>query len=433
MVNKETIKDVILSYYEMVWPKFQERALEISPLHGKATVLMGVRRSGKSTYFLQLAEKIINSGVERQNILMINFVDERLHFLNKENLGLVLEVYYGIFPEKLKEKVYFFFNEIQEIPGWEYFIERTLRSENVEIYITGSSAKLLSKEIGTQMRGRSLSWEMFPLSFQEYLGFKDIERNKILSYDHKLVVRKAFLGYWESGGFPEVINLSEEMRVRVLQDYYHSILYRDIIERYNLGNPKGIMDVAHYLLSNVGSLYSVNKLTNHMKNRGHKTSRESIANYLDWFEDTYFLFSVSIYDVSVNRRAINPKKVYCVDHALVTAVTSKISANAGHLLENLMFVTLRRLGNSIYYYKTAGGLEVDFLLINKHNQIQLIQVCESLFNEDTRNREVKALHIAMQELNINNALIITRDEYDEIHFENYLVSVIPIWQYLYEN
>jgi predicted AAA+ superfamily ATPase len=193
------------------------------------------------------------------------------------------------------------------------------------------------------------------------------------------------------------------------------------------------MDVAHYLLSNIGSLYSVNKLTNHMKNRGHKTSRESIANYLDWFEDTFFLFSVSIYDASVNRRAINPKKVYCVDHALVTAVTSKISANAGHLLENLMFVTLRRLGNSIYYYKTAGGLEVDFLLINKHDHIQLIQVCESLFNEDTRNREVKTLHLAMQELKINNALIITRDEYDEIHFDNYLISVIPIWQYLYEN
>jgi predicted AAA+ superfamily ATPase len=430
---KEIIKDVILSGFDKAIPVLQKRALKIETMPGKATVLMGVRRSGKSTYFYQLINKILEAGVVTQNILMINFVDERLHFLSKENLGLILEVYYGQFPEKLNEKVFFFFDEIQEVDGWEFFIERILRSENAEVYITGSSAKLLSKEIGTQMRGRSLSWEMFPLSFKEYLDFKNIDRTKLLSPAHKLMIGKSFGEYWESGGFPEVIHSSADLRIRVLQDYYHSILYRDIIERYNLSNPKAVKDIAHYLLCNIGSMYSVNRLTNHMKTRGHKTSRESIASYLDWFEDTYFLFSVGVYDVSVNKRAINPKKIYCIDHAFVKAVVSNIQANRGHLLENLVFVSLRHKYQEIFYYHTTNGLEVDFLIINSQGEKELVQVCESLFEEKTRKREVNALQCAMKDFSLKKALIITLDEFDEILFDDCVIKVVPIWQYLYED
>jgi predicted AAA+ superfamily ATPase len=202
----ETIKPIILDFQETNIETGVPRRLQIEAVRSKAAVCIGVHRSGKSTHLFQIIHRLLESGVSRQNILYLNFFDDRLHALRQENLALITEAYYSIFPEKKdSETVYCFFDEIQSVPGWEPFVDRMMRTEKCEIYITDSSAKMLSKEIATQMRGRALSWEMFPFSFREFLDYKGIKQEDSLSTKKRLIVQKAFEEYWETGGFPEVL------------------------------------------------------------------------------------------------------------------------------------------------------------------------------------------------------------------------------------
>ena len=192
----DMLKEIILDFQEIDLPTGVPRRVAVSPVPGKATVCIGVRRSGKSTFMFQLMKKLQDTGVARQNILYLNFFDDRLHSLQHDNLGVILEAYFSLYPEKKNaEKVYCFFDKIQVVPGWEPFVDRLMRMEKCEVYITGSSAQMLSREIATQMRGRALSWEMFPFSFREFLDYKGIESDGPLSTKKRLTVQKAFEEY----------------------------------------------------------------------------------------------------------------------------------------------------------------------------------------------------------------------------------------------
>ena len=340
----ETIKSLILDFQETPLETGVPRRLALEAVHGKAAVCIGVRRSGKSTYLLQVAQRLLDGGVSRQNILHLNFFDDRLHNVRRDNLGLIMEAYYSLYPEKKNsETVYCFFDEIQAASGWEPFVDRLMRTEKCEVYLTGSSATMLSKEIATQMRGRALSWEVFPYSFREFLDYKGLEGAGALSTKRRLLVQKAFGEYWETGGFPEVAGLAQHLRIKTHQEYFHAILFQDLVERHDVSHPKAVTDLAHRLVDNTASFYSVNSLTGYLQSLGHKAPKSVVADYLDWFEDAYFLFTVRIFDASLARSNTNPKKVYCIDHALVASVSSRILVNSGHLLENLVFTALRRL------------------------------------------------------------------------------------------
>lgn len=240
-------------------------------------------------------------------------------------------------------------------------MDRILRTEKCEVYLTGSFARMLSKEIATQMRGRALPWELFPFSFRELLDFQGIDAEGLLSTRRRLQVQKAFREYWETGGFPEVLGLDRRLRVKIHQEYFQSILFRDLVERHDVSHPKALVDLAHRLIDDTASLYSVNRLTGYLKGLGHRVPKYAVAEYLEWLEDAYFLFSVRVFDPSVERRNTNSKKIYCVDHAMVASVSSGILANRGHLLENLVFTALRRVTADIHYVKTRRGAEVDFV------------------------------------------------------------------------
>jgi uncharacterized protein len=224
-----------------------------------------------------------------------------------------------------------------------------MRMEKCEVYITGSSAQMLSREIATQMRGRALSWEMFPFSFREFLDYKGIESDGPLSTKKRLTIQKAFEEYWETGGFPEVAGLDRMLRIKTHQEYWGAMLFRDLVERHDISHPKAVTDLAHWLVDNTGSLYSINNLTGYLKSLGHKAPKSAVSDYLEWFEDAYVLFTVRIFDASLARANTNPKKIYCVDHALVTSISSGILVNSGHLLENLVFTALRRVTPDIFY------------------------------------------------------------------------------------
>ncbi len=427
----EPLKALILDFQSTELVTGFPRELQIEQLPGKATVVIGVRRSGKSTYLYQKVDALLRGGVPRENILFLNFFDDRLHDLAREGLSSVIEAYYALFPEKKNsEVVHCFFDEIQVIPGWEPFVDRLMRTEKCQIWITGSSARMLSREIATQMRGRALSWELFPFSFTEFLGSRNIESKGMLSTKARLRIQKAFDAYWQCGGFPEVLDVERHLRVKIHQEYFHAVLFRDLVERHDVSHPRAVRDLAYRLIDNVSSLYSINSLTSHLRSLGHKVPKSAVSQYVDWFQDAFFLFTVKIFDASLKRQQANPKKIYCVDHALVTSVSSGVLVNSGHLLENLVFSALRRITPEIWYYKTRRGLEVDFLAQRADRVRLLVQACETMADPKTRKRELTALTQAMAELDLHTSTIVTRYEEEEIAVESGTISVVPAWRFL---
>jgi hypothetical protein len=427
----ETLKALILDAQEAPLETGVPRRLSLAAVPGKASVCVGVRRSGKSTYLFQIMQRLLAGNIPRQNILYLNFFDDRLHGLQGHELGLVLEAYHSLYPQKINtETVFCFFDEIQAVPGWESFVDRLLRTEKCEVYLTGSSSRMLSKEIATQMRGRALSWELFPFSFREYLAYRKIEADGELSTKRRLLVQSAFDDYWETGGFPETVGLNRRLRVMTHQEYFHAVLFRDLIERHDAAHPKAVCDLAHRLIADIASFHTVNRLTNGLKALGHKVPKSAVTEYLSWFEDAYFLFSVRLFDASLARSLVNPKKIYCVDHALVNSVSSGILNNTGHLLENLVYLGLRRIRREVFYYKTKTGREVDFILSPNKRPRTLIQVCETLAEPRTKQREIAALAEAMSEQGVRTGTIVTRAENSHINVENGTISIIPIWRFL---
>ena len=429
----QLLKEIILDAQVSVLFTGTQRSLIVTPVEKKATIIIGVRRCGKTILLNQVVSRLISEGVSKDNFLYINFFDDRLSQLKTVGPDKVLEAYFMIYPQKkLHDKIYCFFDEIQVVPGWESFLDRIMRTENCEVYITGSSAKMLSKEIGTQMRGRALSWELFPFSFSEYLNCSGVNNTLPASTRDRIIIQKTFADFYEQGGFPEVIGINKPLRIKIHQEYFNSILFRDLIERYDIAHPRALVDLSVRLLENIASLYTLNGLTNFLKSLGHKVPKNSVADYLAWFEDAYFLFTVRIFSASFSKSNANPKKIYCIDHAFVRSVTSGILVNSGHQLENIVFVALRRLNNSLYYYKTSTNQEIDFLMQDQQRNIKLIQVCQTLVNPATRQREISVLQIAMKELGLLKATIVTRDETDKITVNEGIIEVVPVWKFLLE-
>jgi predicted AAA+ superfamily ATPase len=423
------LREMITDFHETPHLCGIPRRIQAEAVTGKASVFIGVRRAGKSTWMHQKMGELESKGISRENFLYINFFDDRLHDLRTFGLGSVTEAYFSLYPEKKnRETIYCFFDEIQEISGWEPFVERILRTETCEVYITGSSAKMLSKEVATQMRGRALTWEIFPFSFREFLDFKGIESAEPFSARQRLIIQKAFEEYRETGGFPETSGMNRNLRIKTHQEYFNTLLFRDLIERYDISHPKALTDLVRRLIDNIASLYSVNSLTGYLKSLGHHAPKPAVSEYLDWLEDAFFLFTVRIFDASLARTNTNPKKIYCIDHALVNSVSSGILINSGHLLENMVFITLRRQSPDIRYYKTGGGREVDFI-VQRHRVRQLIQVCESIADPQTRKREVDALEEAMKELLLSSAVLVTLNETDRLTVHSGEIDVVPAWKF----
>lgn len=427
----EILRRIILDNQVLEWPTGIARHLNLEVLPGKAAVCIGVRRSGKSTYLFQWIRRLQAAGVPAENILYLNFFDDRLRGLRDPGPGIVLDAYFSLYPEKKSsETVYCFFDEIQELPGWEAFIDRILRTEDCRVFLTGSSARLLSREIATQLRGRSLAWEMFPFSFREFLDWKGLDADAPRTTKQVLLLQAAWEEYRQCGGFPEVLGLKSGLRVRIHQEYFHAVLFRDLVERHDVSHPRALMDLAHWLLDHTGSLYSLNRLTAYLQGLGHKVPKASVGDYLDWLEDAYFLFTVRLYDSSPTRVNANPKKIYCIDHALIASVASGTLLNSGHHLENMVFLALRRHSTDIRYFKDRDGREVDFVLRGADRSLKLIQVCETLSDPQVRERETRGLESAWTALGDASAFIVTREDEGEITTASGRIRILPAWRFL---
>lgn len=420
MFDKQILKSLILEQKKSLTAervgiareKYEELIEHLPIPH--ALIIAGLRRAGKSTVLLQLIGQAFHG-----DVYYFDLEDERLVGFTTQDFNTLYEVMIELYGEK---KV-FFLDEVQNIPEWERFVRR-LQDDKVKFVITGSNASLLSIELGTKLTGRYVQIELFPYSFREFLNACEISfhENSFLITSERAILKKHFNEYMQVGGIPEFVTYRAP---HILTTLYENIIYKDIVVRYELHAIKAFRELAIYLMSNVGSLISYTKLKN-ILNLG---SVNTVKNYIHYLENAYLIFTIDGYAYSVQQQTISQKKIYAIDTGLVQAVSIHFSANTGRYIENIVFLELRRRYKEIYYYRTQNNLEVDFHVRVKH-KILLIQVCESLSQDKTRQRELTALTTAMTELNIQKGLILTLDEHETINIGNHEITVMPIYQWL---
>lgn len=377
----------------------------------KIKVAIGMRRAGKTYFLYQQILKLIQEGVSKTSILYINFEDDRLLPLDQKKLAQLVDAFYSLYPENHDRKCTLFLDEIQNVDNWPTVIRRLHDSKNVEIFLTGSSAKLLSKEIATSLRGRSLATEIWPYSFSEFMRAKKLSINHDL-FDKKAedMLKLAFHSYIIEGGFPEVVSYLPSVRQQTLQDYIDIVLYRDIIERHQVKNPSLIKYMILSMIHNVGKPFAVNKFYNDLKSQGYQVGKDLLYEYVEYIEDAYLAFLVPIHTPSIRKVQTNPKKLYAIDPGMVRALTLNLDNDFGRLFENIIYLDLRRMGCKIHYYLTSDRYEIDFLVQTPQGNKKLLQVAWKMDDPSTLEREERALQKGMDELKISGE-ILTLDSY----------------------
>lgn len=387
------------------------RDVEFPDAPNKIKVAIGMRRAGKTYFLYQHILKILKDGLSKTAILYINFEDDRLLPLNEQKLAKLVDAFYSLYPENHDRKCYLFFDEVHNVENWAIVIRRLHDTKNAEIFLTGSSAKMLSKEIATSLRGRSLATEIWPYSFDEFIRAKKIVIDRSL-YDKKTQdkLTQIFHRYLSEGGFPEIIAYDLHVKQKTLQEYLDVVIYRDIIERHNIKNPTLIKYMILSMIHNVGKPFAVNKFYNDVKSQGYQIGKDILYEYADYTEDAYLAFPVAVYDQSIRKTYTNPKKLYAIDPGMIRALTLDYESDLGRLFENVVYLDLKRLGCTINYYLTEERYEIDFLAQTPRGHKKFFQVTWDMHDAKTMERETRALQAGMQELKIEGE-IITLDSY----------------------
>jgi predicted AAA+ superfamily ATPase len=408
---REIIRQKIVDGVRASVPSLTPRDIRVPQIPGKAFAVVGMRRSGKTTFLWQVLGEKLREGVPREALLFFSFEDERLIGLRPDDLQLVVEEYYLLFPDRRgREKVVFFLDEIQVVTGWETFIRRILDTDRVEVFLSGSSARLLSREVATSMRGRAMEVRVTPFSFREYLrhqGNEPQQPPELLTTADRSLLQNRLLAYLVEGGFPEAQGISAQDRYQLLQSYVDVVLLRDVIERYDVSHPVALRWMVRYLLGNAAGLFSVHKMHNDLRSQGFAVGKDTVYAYLGYLEDAFLVQSIDIAASSERQRMVNPRKVYPVDASLIPLFDRTGRANVGHALETCVFWELQRRGAEVHYVRTASSYEVDFLARYWDGREELIQVCTDLTDEQTAGREFRALVEASREHPSATPLLIT--------------------------
>jgi predicted AAA+ superfamily ATPase len=414
---KELLKAVIYDQQKLVWnSRFVTRNFRNDLLSGESIVVVsGIRRCGKST----LLHQIRNEFPEKDYYL--NFDDERLIRFTVDDFQLLYETFIELFGVQNT----FYFDEIQNIAGWERFVRR-LHDHGRKVIITGSNASMLSRDLGTHLTGRYVQTEIFPFSFSEFLIYKNciVNQRDFYSTEGRALLISHFNDYFNSGGFPLYL---KERNEDYLKSLYESILYRDVMVRNKLINEKELLQLVYYLASNVSKLSSFNGLTATVGVKNANT----ISSYIKFLEDTYLIFQVCKFDYSVKKQIQNPRKTYFIDSALIRRLGFLFSEEKGRILENIVFLELRRRGYEIFYHRNRH--ECDFVLREENSVVQAIQVCYSFDSENTRTRELNGIREAMEAYNLREGIILLHDAQEQTLEENgKTIRFTPVWKWLLE-
>jgi len=400
MILKETIAETVDSQKEFILGADKGIEREMLPgirlIPGYATVISGIRRAGKSTLLKQLTS-------DKTSFAYLNFEDVRIFGFDLKDFKRLEETFASQDISDL-----YFFDELQNVEGWERYV-RTLLDTKKTVVITGSNASLLSKELGSKLTGRHLRYELFPFSFKEALSFWNVKPSL-----------QSFEKYLQTGGMPEYLKLLNDM---ILQELFNDIIARDITVRYNLRNPRLVKELALYLLSNVGKEFSFQKLRK-MYDLG---SVNTVISLIGYYEDSYLLFTVPQFDFSLRSRQVNAKKVYAIDTGFIRANSVSFSQDKGRILENLVFIQLKRFGREVFYFKKDN--ECDFITRDKNKKLELFQVCFEL-NEENKDREINGMLAAMDYTKQKSGTIFTLNQTDELEFDKRTIFVKPVWKWL---
>jgi uncharacterized protein len=400
MILKTTLTEVVKSqrdsFLNADMGVEREILKDIKLTPGAATVITGIRRAGKSTLLRQLINK-------KSLFNYLNFEDVKIFGFDLRDFVRLEEV----FSESGNSDL-FFFDEIQNVDGWERYI-RTLLDKRKTVIITGSNASLLSRELGTRLTGRHRTIEIYPFSFNEFLSLKKAKPSI-----------KLFDNYFNSGGFPLFLNESDEA---VLQELFNDIIARDITVKYSLRNAKLVKELALNLISNVGKEFSYQKL----KKNYSTGSVNTVISLVGYYEESYLLFTVPQFDYSLKKQQVNAKKIYCIDNGLINSNSVSFSGDTGRKLENLVFVQLKRMGSDVFYFSKDS--ECDFIARFPNKQLKTYQVCFSL-TEDNKDREINGLLEALRHIKQKEGIILTYDQKDEFEVDGNKIIVMPVWEWL---
>ena len=425
---KSTFQSIISLRQQEVPLDLQERATQLPLDEGRIVTVTGIRRCGKSSLLGLTINRLLKNGVPREQILYVGFDDERFLSMSPDNFDEILQAYREMFPHIAIKDVYMFFDEIQLIEGWELFVLRVYKNYCKHIFVTGSTAKMLSEEMASALRGWPDEYREYPLSFSEYLRFKNIESNRYTE-EGKAVLASAFRAYCEEGGFPEVVlATAKSEKIKILQSYFNTMLFRDMMEHYNIGTPSSV--VRYFLkrvMNNLTKPTSVNNIYNDIKSQGLKVSKDSLYLWLDYACNIFLLRKVEKYDKSMVKQRSASAKYYVADIALRNAVLLPESEDDGKALENVVYLNLERsLGEEdrVFYYKDSK--ECDFVVQRGEHVAELIQVCWAL-NEENIEREVGGLLAASYFTGCKKCLIVTFNQQRSLERDSLHIEVKPIW------
>ncbi|MEI7729585.1 MAG: ATP-binding protein [Verrucomicrobiota bacterium] len=389
-MDKETLKYVLAQSTTRPWPVATPRTLALPLDSRKVVALIGIRRSGKTYLLYETMRRLEAQGVDRRQLLYLNFEDDRLLPIQVGELDLILRAHEELYPAVMGRKKFLFFDEVQSVPAWETYVRRLHDTEDVCLFVTGSSSHLLSRELATGLRGRSVSYEVFPLSFVEFLKFRGLTHEPY-SRSSESRMASALEEYLKTGGLPEVVLADEALRPRILKEYVDLVFYRDLVERYKVANPLVMRRLLRHCLGHPASLFNVHKLYLDFRSQGLALSKDTLYNYAGYLEESFVVFTLPVAERSLRKQAVNPKKLHAIDWALAYPFVAEPSIDVGKKLETAVFLHWRRRREDLGYL--AGEREVD-LVVNREQPEQLINVAYSTSQSQTWEREIAALEAA---------------------------------------
>ncbi len=420
----DNLKYVIRQFIERTLPACKPRKLVIPTGTTKVIGLAGARRSGKTFLFFDTVHRLTAQGVDRRQMVYLNFEDDRLYPIEAQDLDMILRCWHEVFPETAGMHKYLFLDEVQNVTGWERWVRRLCDTEDVEVFVTGSSSQLLTRDLSSALRGRSITFEVFPLSFGEYLSFRDID---VVAYNaaNESLLRHELELYLLWGGFPEVVLADETLRPMILEEYGSLMLYRDVVERYSIRNERLIRELLRHAFRNTASLLNVSKLHRDFTSQGFAVSRNTLFEYLSYLEDSFLVFLVPKQETSLRKQAHNPRKLHVIDTGLIAAFQAYPNRNLGHKLETAIFLENRRRRKDLFYY--INGSEID--LCDGEGKF-FINTCWSLSETETINREKAAMEFGSARWQNAKGQLLYH-EYTPGRGQE-IAGALPAWRYLLE-
>lgn len=392
---EETLREKLANGITAPPPALTRREIRLPGVPNKAIAVIGMRRSGKTSYLWQCLADRLAEGAPRESLLFMNFEDDRLAGMGASDLSFLLEEYYRLHPGRRDtHPVTFFLDEIQLVPGWETFARRVLDSEKISLFLSGSSASMLSREVATSMRGRAMEVTVFPFSFRETLAHRDLLPDKpweLLPKNRRSLLEKAFRDYLFVGGFPEAQEIAVRDRRSLLQGYVDVAVLRDVIERHGVSNPIALRWLQRHLLANPAAAFSIQKFYDALKSQGLPVAKDTLHAFLAYFEDAFLIRTTSLFTASERRRMVNPRKAYPIDPGLISIYERSSRENLGHSLETAVLIELQRRGGEVHYFRTGDGHEVDFHVLDSEGHALLVQVCADASDPATFSRETRSL------------------------------------------